>query len=166
MALLLAWLNIGALVLLSFTCLVLLLDARGQRVALRAAQQTITALMARLSAVESASRARPSPALPLPAAPRAQPVILVRTARTSLGATRVHVPPPPGLDGQIERLWQAKITAARATGQKPAHCREGRCFHEGQSIAACECQCAECTLVVGLLVDARAEILSRSRDKG
>jgi hypothetical protein len=163
MALLLAWLNIGALVLLSFACVLLLLDARGQRVALRAAQDTIAGLMARLSAVESASRARPS--LPPPSAPRAQPVISARTARAGLGATRVHVAPPRGLDGQIERLWQAKIAVARAGGEEAGHCREGRCFHEGQSIAACECQCPECTLVVALLVDARAEVLSRCRDK-
>ena len=215
MALLLAWVNIGAIVLLTFACLLLFLDARGQRVALRAAQETVTTLRQRLSAVEGASRARPSRSPTLPEAPRgSQPSVAAPPASARAGAargstesTREAVPPPPPvhdggsapnppahgvratlvggiaapqrpasdgkianappgarrrLDSQMERLWHEKTAAALAAGDDARHCRAARCFQEGQALTACECQCDGCALAVGLLVEARAEVLSKS----
>jgi hypothetical protein len=67
----------------------------------------------------------------------------------------------PTLDARAERLWHQKITAADEAGENVVHCYGAACFHDGEAISACACDCDGCVLVGELLIAAHREITGR-----
>lgn len=70
-------------------------------------------------------------------------------------------PSAPSLDARIERLWHLKVAAAIEAGKDARHCHGERCFHETESVSACECHCDGCAMVTDLLIDATREVRGR-----